>query len=318
MTAGWVAAATRGRALLGRTVGPTEAADIVEAPSWNEARRRLTQTTYGSDLTPDADRRDAVHAAHATTVWQLRVLAGWLPPGGSGLARLAVAPFEISNIERHLAGLAGGTATTPFELGSLSVAWPRVATTATSAEARSALAHSAWGDPGGDDRTAVSVGLRVAWARRVLTQAASARPWAMGAMAILVAREHFVFERPITDATARDLDHALGTRWRTAKRIVDLADAVPDAAAWPLRDIDQPEELWRSELEFIRRVGTDAAPVAGCGRHGRATVVAIMALLLVDAWRIGAAIEGAGSGDFGRGAVGSDDTGREVLDAAAP
>ena len=305
MTAGWVAAAARGRALLHRTVGPAQAAELLDASSWDDVRQRLAMTSYGRDLDAAADRRAARHAAYAIAVWQLRVLAGWLPPGGSGLARVAAAPFEISNIEHHLVHLAGGTSPTPLELGSLAVAWPSVATTTTPAHVRSALVRSAWGDPGGSDRATIAVGLRVAWARRAIRASDLTRPWALGAMAILIAREHFVFERSIADETAHALDRSLGTRWRTATRIDELRDAVPDEAAWPLRIIEGPADLWRSELELVRRVQVDATPIARSGRRGRSAVIAIMALLLVDAWRIGAAIEGAGSGAIGREVLGA-------------
>jgi hypothetical protein len=305
VTAGWSAAVTRGRALLRRTVGPVGAVDLIDAPSWEECRRRLAGTSYGTHLPDDADRCAAAHAVHDAAVWQLRVLAGWLPPGGSGLARLAVAPFEIANIEHHLGRLAGGPDTTPFELGALSIVWPRLTTASTTAEVRTALARSAWGDPGGHDRATIALGLRVAWARRTMASAAVARPWALGAMAVLVAREQYVFGRTIADPTARDIDRALGARWRSATSIDELVQARPDAAAWPLRDLHGPADLWQAELEVVRRVADDAGSLARSSGRGRNTVVAIMAMLLVDAWRAAAAIEGAGSGRIGREVLGA-------------
>ena len=103
MTTGWVAVTVRGRALLARTVGRAGAAEIAAASDWATARDLLASTVYGTGLAPGADRAAAHRHAVAATAWQFRVLAGWLPPGAGHLARLAVAPIEIAEVERHLA-----------------------------------------------------------------------------------------------------------------------------------------------------------------------------------------------------------------------
>ena len=310
MTAGWVAAAVRGRALLRRSVGPSGAHTIAGAGSWPEAARALRATSYGERLPERADRAVAHRAAAESTLWQLRVLAGWLPPGATGLTRIAAGPFEIANIEFHVARLLGsapdrGRLGEPLPLGSLATAWPRVSAAASIDQVRSTLSSSVWGDPGGNGPATLVLGLRVGWARRMLRASPLARPWASGMLAMLVARERLLFDRPIAEVTGRELDRVLGRGWRSASTPAEVAARTPDSASWSLTGIDDPADLWRSELAIIRRVVADARPVARTERYGRDTVVAVLALLLVDLWWVGAAIEAAG-----RGA-----TGTEVLDA---
>ena len=170
MSAGWVAATTRGGALVQRLVGPDGARDLATTRSWPDARRLVAATFYGADLPIDADRSAARRHAVEATSWQLRVLAGWMPPGQSVLARLFAGPMEIANIERRLALLEGRDPDPPIGLGSLAVAWPRVASANSPEQVRGALATSVWGDPGGIDRTTIALSLRLGWVRRLASQ----------------------------------------------------------------------------------------------------------------------------------------------------
>ena len=305
MTAGWVAASTRGRSLLHRTIGADTARTLATADSWHEARAQLATSMYGASLPADADRRTARAVSSEATVWQLRVLAGWLPPASSGLARTFAAPVEIADIDRHLARLdrvgnptvrSGGVdVPQPVPLGSLATAWPRVARATGLDQVRSALARSPWGDPGGTDRAAIGVALRVAWGRRLVRQAPVTTDWVHGAAAVLIARERFLFGREIPETPARTLDQLLGTTWHRASSVDSLADDLPRSASWSLAAAGSSADgLWQSELAVIRRVGDDATTIVGSGRNGRDTVAAVMALLLVDLWRVVAAIESAG------------------------
>jgi hypothetical protein len=317
MTAGWVAATTRGRAFQDRLVGPGGARSLATARTWPDARSELAITSYGAELPLDADRATARRVAAAATAWQLRVLAGWLPPAAVGLARLFAAPIEIANIEAHVArlglersrgGRAGGVpAPESITLGSLALAWPRVATAASAEQVREALARTAWGDPGGSDLSMMAFGLRVGWVRRLTRSLPTAVEWAHGALAALIARERFVFDREITVVTAREIDRLVGDRWRRASSVTDLAAQLPESAGWAIAGVETPSDLWRSEVAVIGRVASDARRQATSNRYGRTTVAAIMALLLVDLWRVTAAIEAAG-----RGPAAS-----EVLDAVA-
>lgn len=295
MTAGWVAASTRGRGLLTRTVGADVARSIATADSWPSARDHLRDTVYGSELATSADRSVARRTAATATAWQLRVLAGWLPPASSGLARVFAAPIEIANIEAHLAQLTSGV-TTPsaVELGPLGVAWSAVTKQRTADHVRAVLARSPWGDPGGADRTAIALGLRVAWARRLDRQAPIASAWAHGGAALLVAREQFAFDRSISEITGRELDRLLGTAWRRATSTSELTDRLPASVRWVFNDVASTADLWLAELALVRRVEADSQRVAAAARNGRDTIAAIMALLMVDLWRVEAAIEAAG------------------------
>ena len=296
MTAGWVAASTRGRALARRLVGPAGAGEIASAATWDEARSQLAKTLYGAEIAPNADRAAVRRAAAVATSWQLRVLAGWLPVGSSGLARVFAAPIEIANIEAHLAGLAGAKVAAPVPLGPLSVAWPRVTAATSPEQVRISIARSAWGDPGGSSPTAVAVGLRTALARRLISQIPEAAPLAKGGLAVLIARESFAFERQIAPITSGELDRLIGSRWRQATTIPELTELLPDSSAWALSGITSAADLWRAELAVAARVANEAAALASERRFTKSTVAATMALLLVDLWRISAAIEVAGRG----------------------
>jgi hypothetical protein len=307
MTAGWVAASTRGRALARRLVGH-DSARALAAASWLEARETLAETMYGRQVPPGESRSSVRHAAMGATAWQLRVLAGWLPPGQGGLARLFAAPMEVANIEGHLARLAGTEdGEPPIRLGSLAVAWPRVAAATSPEQVRLVLATSVWGDPGGLDRASMALGLRLAWARRFVTQPPVVRRWAEGAAAVLVARERFGFGRTLNERTGRVADELLGSRWRDAGSIPLFVEALSESASWSLTGIEEAGELWRGEVAVVRRASADAEKLVSSGRHDRPAVVGIMAAMLVDLWRVLAVVEVVGRGP---GAV-------EVFDAVA-
>ena len=295
MTAGWVAAATRGRALVGHLAGPASAKAIALA-DWNTARRLLTATVYGRDLPPSADRAAARRAAMTGTLWQLRVLAGWFPPGQGLLARLLAAPLELVNIEGHVADLSGQEAEPPLPLGSLAVAWPRVAGARTPAQVRSALARSVWGDPGGVEPTEIALGLRLGLARRLHRRSAPLARWGTGVAAVLVARERFAFGRQLDREAGRTADELLGRRWRGAATVAELGRALPESAAWALAGIATAEDLWRAEAELVRTVGREAQALVDSRRDHRSAVIGAMTLLLVDLRRIVAAIDLAGMG----------------------
>lgn len=294
MTAGWVAAATRGGALLGHLMGPEGARELAAVETWPEARRQLESTLYGRSLPPDADRSEARRAATEATSWQLRVLSGWLPVGGGSLARLFAAPLEIANIEAHIAALQGAVRVEPVALGSLSVAWHRAATTTSLEQLRAVLRHSAWGDPGSADPTAIAIGLRLSWARRLVSGLPEAAPHGRGGAAVLLAREKLAFGQQIAPTIEKQFDHLLGGRWHSVTTVSGLAHVLPDSASWPFEDVVTPSELWRAESAVRRRATSDALRLATAGQPTRTTVAAIMALLLIDLWRVAAAIELAG------------------------
>ncbi len=313
MTAGWVAATIRGRALLRSSMGVPTARRISSAATWEEARRDLGSTVFGSGvfgrgLGGEEDRASARANAGASTVWQLRVLAGWVPPTDTALVRVAAGPIEIGNIEQHLARCAGGAQVAPaVSMGSLGIAWPRAGHADSAVAVRQVLRRSAWGDPGGDAPAEVALGLRVAWLRRVLRADPATRPWVLGALAVMVARERFAFDRDISPMTRRELVRFLPRDVPTSDSLAALVARLPDVASWPFDDVDAADELWRAEAAVLRRVAGDADRRVATARAGRSTFTAILASLLVDLWRVQAAIELAGHGDLGR----------EVFDAVA-
>lgn len=296
MTVGWVASSTRGRALVSRVVGSAGAVAIARA-DWPTAVELLGAGVAGRRLPPVPSRADARWAAIDATAWELRVLSGWLPPGQGSLVRLFGAPLEIAAIERHLAALRGGAASgPPVQLGALSVALPRVRASTTPEQIRQVLSTSVWGDPGGSDAVSMALGLRLGLARRAARWGTILGPWARGAAAVIVARERFSFGRPLPPTAERVAGLLLGRRWRGVTTVADFVDALPETASWPLVGIDDPVDLWRAEGAVVRRIGDDAESVVAAGRPTRATVIGVMALLLVDLWRTLAAIELAGRG----------------------
>lgn len=253
MSGSWIAGSVRGRLLAveRRPVAP-------EGLPVSEAQRRVQEAA----------------------LLNLRVLAGWLPPEALGLLRALCAWFELVNVEDRAAYLEGAPLRKLFELGSLAVGWPRAAEAQSVEELRAALARSAWGDPGPE----LGLGLRLAWARRVVSEAPEARSWALGAAALLLAAERFAAGRPVEAAPP-----ALGTAWREAGALEELADALPPEARWPLDGLDAPERLWQGELRWWSVVEREARALLRGPVGSRSVVVGTVAAVACDAHRAAAA-----------------------------
>ena len=151
MKPSWVAATVRARLVATHGVGRERALAVARESSLADGIAALASTIYGKATRPDAELADAQHAVAATALWQLRVLAGWLPPGAALRARVLVAWFEIANVDERLAELAGMPSRRQFDLGSLGSASRRIAAANSPADLRAALAASEWGDPGSDE-----------------------------------------------------------------------------------------------------------------------------------------------------------------------
>jgi hypothetical protein len=289
MSLGWVAGTTRARLLLHGCLGSARAGELARAGSGAEAVAALAAGPYGRHEEIGADVATAQRAIAATVLLRLRLLAGWLPPGAIGAVRALAGWFELVNIEDRLAYLLGHEPLPPFELGSLTLAWPAVQGAQTPAELREALAASAWGDPGGEEPSVVHVFLGLAWARRVLAEAPEAGEWVGGALAILLARGLLRGgEIPSPRVGA-----ILGVGWERATTVQALARSLPREAAWALDGIGGPDELWRAEARWWARVERDAERMARGHREGRRAVVGVIALLAADARRAAAALESA-------------------------
>ena len=147
---GWVAG-SRPRTSSPRPAGGTGGALRLAALPLQEALAELAAMSYGRQEL-GADFRSAQRAVAATTLLELRVLAGWLPPGRGGPSRGAWPPgSSFANIKDCPAYLLGGEAGHPFDLGSLVTAWPALAAAQSPGELWAALAGSAWGNPRSKD-----------------------------------------------------------------------------------------------------------------------------------------------------------------------
>ena len=292
MSVAWVAGSVRARLLLGRRVGRRRALELAGSRSLREAADLLAATEYGRHAEPARELEDVQRAVAATTLFHLRILAGWLPPGALELMRALAAWFELANVEDRLAYLAGREPRRPFELGSLALAWSTVARAQSAADLRAALASSSCGDPGSEEPADVGLALRAAWGRRLHAEVPEARAWAAGALALLLARELLLVGRD--PEVLRKLD--LASPQGSAPTVAALADTLPREAAWALAGIGEPDDLWRGEPRWWAKVERDAEAMVSAHREGRALVVGAVALLAADARRVSAALAAASLG----------------------
>ncbi|OIK28334.1 hypothetical protein [Streptomyces malaysiense] len=303
MSAGWVAAGVRAKALVGRCPGPAGSREIARGPTLDDALRSLASTPYARYTRTAVDLPGAQRAVAATVLWQLRVLAGWLPPGGARLLVPLAAGFEIANVVSRLLARDGlvSPAPEPYRLGALETAWRSLERhTGTPAGLRAALTASPWGDPGGDTPWAVVTGMRMAAARRTDAAVPDARRWARARAALLLARERFVHGRSLPEPAGRDAARLLGSRAPAAASYEEFRDRLPSSLRWVLAEAGEPEELWRAEVRWWHMVGTEGAALLREGRAGPGVVVGAVAVLSADAWRVRAALESAARGDRAR------------------
>jgi hypothetical protein len=253
----------------------------------------LAGSAYGERVHAHDDLATAQRGVADTLLWHLRILAGWLPPEGAGIVRALAARFELENIDARLAALAGdGREPSPFELGGLATAWPRVEEARTTEEVREALGDSAWGEQAGPSAAELAIGLRVSWARRVWETVPEAAVWVAGAGALLVARELFVEGDRTRVAKLRRLP-GIDEDAVLAGSLAELRAALPAHAGWPLAQVDDAGELWRAELDWWLRVERDGATMVR-SQEARVVVLAAVALLAADAQRTARALAVAG------------------------
>jgi hypothetical protein len=266
----------------------------------------LVATAYRHDLRPGLPAEEAEHAVGATLLWHLRVLAGWLPARGVQALRLMAAGFELANVDERVCQLTGGTAGRPYTLGALGTAARRIGRAGSLDALRSTLAASMWGDPGAATPRAITLGLRLAWAQRLAAAVPETRLWAAGAVALLVAREFVLPHRPVDGPLIRPVSAVLGAPALAAGALDGFAEAVRRPARWVFSGVNDPDDLWRAEAGWWRRVERDGFRLLQRSRYDREVVVGAVAVLAVDAWRVRAALACASRG----GAV-------EVFDALA-
>jgi hypothetical protein len=314
VSAGWVAGSVRARALARRRIGGAEARRLAACGSLGEALTMLAATPYrigpggpgpdGERGAPPADAgRDDLdalaavqHAIAEALLWDLRVLAGWLPQGGAQLMRALAGWFEIANVAERLAELSGRQPGAMFRLGALATAWPQLRRSGSPAELRSALAASAWKDPGGESADALQVGMRARWAQRVAALGEPAQTWAASALVLLLAGERFGSGRPANPVLRSVAATLLGPRAAAAGSLDDLARQLPTRLSWVLEPAGEPAGLWRAESAWWARTERDGRDLlAGSGLDKRPVLGAVV-VLAADARRVGAALEIAARG----------------------
>ncbi|GAB2784079.1 hypothetical protein GCM10027073_16050 [Streptomyces chlorus] len=310
MGAGWVAGVTRARALRTRCLGVEGTGQVAASHGLDDALRYLAATPYRHDVTLGATPAEAQRAVSVTLLWHLRVLAGWQPATGTDAVRALAAGFEISNAEHHLSRLTADSRRPgeerpyrpPYRLGALAIAWTRLARTRSPSELRTALAASAWGDPGGDSPAAIATGMRVSAAVRLATVMPDTARWATARLALLFGREVFVVGRRMPDVSAHRAARLLGPRAVGAGSYADFREALPATAHWLLENIDEAADLWRAEARWWRAVERDGCELLRRPRFGPEPVVGTAVVLSADAWRTRGALElaarGGGAGDW--------------------
>ena len=167
MSAGWVAGSVRARALARSRMDAGGARHLAACGSLADALQLLAATPYGANVRRDQTLAAAQHEVAGTLLWDLRVLAGWLPRDGVRLLRTLGGWFEIANVDELLQSIAGRPAGPQFRLGALATAWPRLAQATSTGELRTALAASAWQDPGQQTARAIRLAMRARWAARI-------------------------------------------------------------------------------------------------------------------------------------------------------
>lgn len=300
MSAAWVAGSVRARALARRRIGAVAARRLAECGSLEDALHLLAPTGYGREIRSGQTLAQAQHGVAAAILWDLRVLAGWLPQGGLPVLRTLAAWFEIANVDELLARLGGHQPGDMFVLGSLGTAWTRLRTASSRASLQAALAASGWGDPGGDSVHATRLGMRARWALRVGGFDDPLQTWAAAGAALLLAGERFGAGRPIAPAVLVPLRGLLGTAVE-AGTLEALTASLPARARWAMAGVTSPADLWRAEAAWWARVERDAFAQLRTSAPGTAPVVGAAAVLAADAWRTRAALEIAarGGGELG-------------------
>ncbi|HEX9042545.1 MAG TPA: hypothetical protein VF838_16285 [Trebonia sp.] len=291
MSASWVAGSVRARALTKRRLGQAGARRLAASGSLDSALRELAATGYGRNARPGLNLAAAQHEIAATVLWNLQVLAGWLPRDGVGMLRTLAAWFELANVDEMLAAQDGPS----FELGALETAWPRLRAAGPSG-VRAALAASAWQDPGGDSVRVVRLGMRVRYTAWLAGLGEPARSWAAGAAALLLAGEHLAVDRAADPETFRAVLELLGAAAASAGSLAGLATALPSRAGWVLAGAREPADLWRAEITWRARVERDGLRLLRTSGLEREAVLGAVAVLACDALRVRAALEVAARG----------------------
>jgi len=302
MSASWVAGTVRARALARRRLGAGGARALAARLTLTAAVEALADTPYGHDVHPGQGLAEAEHAVGAALLWNLRVLAGWLPRDGAAVLRMLAGWFELANLDDRIAELEGTAPAEPaYALGALAASASRIAAAGSPAALADVLARPPWRvrDVGvaGDVRVAARLG----WAEAVLTTVPEAVPWVRGATVLALLADLAAAGHLATAGSEGRIARILGPGVLPALRAGagDLArarSALPRDARWVIEGIDDPGELWRGEVAWWRRVERDGFTLLAGTGFGRRPVVGATAVLAADARRVRAALETAADG----------------------
>jgi hypothetical protein len=308
MKADWVAASVRARSMAQRRAGAGTSRAMATQPTLDSAMSLLRESSYGQRLGGARGLASAERAVQETVLWQLRVLAGWLPASGTALARAAAGIYEIENIAALAHRLTGGGPAPEFyALGALATAWPRLWTAGSPEELAAILRASAWGDVGTAEPGPMRDALSVAWARRLAASASAARPWCGAACVLMAARILLVDGAAPSAQVLHLLRPVLGRSWESASGIEGFTAALPHSLQGVVLGVASPKDLWRAEARAYAATENDGFRLLRGSMPGPDVVLGAIAVLSLDAWRVRAALAAAAAG------AGSS----EVLDAAS-
>jgi hypothetical protein len=296
VTADWVAGCVRARAMARRRLGREAARRLAANSSIESALAMLAATSYGHDVRPLQTLAEAQHAVVDTTVWNMRVLGGWMPREGVTMLRILLGTVEVANVDDLLMRLSGRPTPPAHALGRLGTAWSRLARSTSADQVRRVLAASPWGDPGGSAPRTIGLAMRASQADRTIAAVPHAARWAAGATALLIAREVVLEGRPLPQPIQLVVSRVVGPMAGTPSTLPDLASAHPAEARWVLTGISQPQDLWRAEVRWWAQVERDGYAMVRRSTPGPEVLVGTVALLAVDAWWVRAALETAARG----------------------
>lgn len=302
MSAGWVAATVRAKAMARRRLGAGAARRLASAAGLADALSLLAGTAYARAAAPNTTLPEAEQLIAAAELWQLRVLAGWLPTSAVGLARALGARYELANIEAHAGALVAPARRPVYhELGSLALSWPRIAATRSAVELRAALAASPWGDPGDSSLETLHDMLVLRWLRMLAAEAPQTTEWVSGAAVLLAAKQLLVATRAPVEDLVRAAAPLIGSDWVRARSVPDLRTAAPVPGRWVLDGVGSASDLWRAEAGLAARIEADGFRLLRQGTPGADPVLGAVAVLAVDGWRVrialGDAAYGSGPGE---------------------
>ena len=178
MRSDWVAASVRARSMAQRRVGAGTCRGIAGSHNLRTALDRLADSAYADEVESARTLAAAQRATRRTVLWQLRVLAGWLPASGARLVRSAAAAFEADNILslalqlRREQTVQGAQAAQPVQAAQAAQPVQQMQTPLNRADSNPGPDPNPGSGSGGDQQPFELGGLATAWPR--LRTAASA------------------------------------------------------------------------------------------------------------------------------------------------